>query len=615
MCGICCFIGYVPGYNHTFNGLKMLLNRGWDGVGIIGITDNNTFLTHKFACQENVNAFDTLEQYKEEYKEILGPICMHTRWAVTGSKNLDANVHPHQDYTNKFSIVHNGIIENYLEIKKMLMDEYGIKFNSQTDTEVMVNLISVLYNKHQNVELAMQEAFETLEGTWGVVLITTDQPNKMYCARHGSPLLVGFGENFMMVASEQSGFCNYVNNYICLNDSDIITLEKRDGKVYFEKQNEYIVRNVTTEIVAASPDPYPYWTLKEINEQSDSILRTMGNGSRILNDQCVQLGGLNMHQKELIELDNLIMLGCGTSYHAALFSAHVFKEISGFNTVQVIDGAEFKKYDVPKSGKTGLIFISQSGETKDLANCLSIGKDMGLVMIGVINVVDSLIAREVHCGVYLNAGKEMGIASTKAFTSQVTALYLIAIWFAQNRDINVVKREQIIEDLRRLPLQVRSTIEYSTVFSKKIAQYLQDKTSAFILGKDKCEASAKEGSLKIKEIGYLHTEAYSTSSLKHGPYALLDGNTPVILLLHNNSYLHRNLGVADEIVSRNTDLIGISDIKLDNRFKFKLKIPANKTFGELLSVIPMQLISYELAVLRGYNPDFPRNLCKSVTVD
>ena len=616
MCGICCFLGTKPGYEHVFHGLYMLLNRGFDSCGICAIDNENNFILHKYASEYNTDAFKILEEHKMKYSEITSPLIMHSRWATTGSRGESQNSHPHNDFSNRFSIVHNGIIENYLEIKNELTKEYNIIFKSQTDTEVIVNLISVLYDKCKQVEQAMQETFNRLEGTWGIVLLTTEQPNKLYCARHGSPLLIGFGEDFMMVASEQSGFCKYVNNYICLNDHDIVVLEKKDGTVNFAKQHEYNIRKVTAEVGALSPDPYPYWTIKEINEQSDALIRTIGMGSRIHGDnKNVQLGGLNRHTNELKEIDNIIMLGCGTSYHAGLFSSHIFKEISGLNLVQVIDGAEFSKYDIPKIGKTALIFISQSGETRDLSKCLEIGKDNNLLMLGVINVVDSLIAREVHCGVYLNAGKEMGVASTKAFTCQVIALYLISIWFAQNKNINELKRTKIITDLRRLPLDIKETIINSIKFSKKIAKYLQNKNSTFILGKGKSEASAKEGSLKIKEIGYLHTEAYSSSSLKHGPYAILDGNVPIILLLPKNDFLNRNLSVADEIIARKTDVIGISDIELDDRFKYKLKVSKNSTFADLLTIIPMQLIAYELAIRKGHNPDLPNNLCKSVTVD
>ena len=293
----------------------------------------------------------------------------------------------------------------------------------------------------------------------------------------------------------------------------------------------------------------------------------------------------------------------------------LFREISGFDTVQVFDGAEFSKKCIPKSGKTAILLISQSGETKDLHRCIDIAKDNNLFMIGVINVVDSLIAREVHCGVYLNAGREFAVASTKAFTSQVIVLYLIAVWFAELKNINELKRHKIIDDLRRLPLDIKNTIHNSHDLCKSIAKYLVDYNSIFILGKDNCEHVAKEGALKLKEIGYIHAEGYSSSSLKHGSYALITSGYPVLIISPNDKHFARNSGIANELKSRNAYLIGISDIDIDSKYDVQIKVPNNDTFVGLLSNMVQQLISYELAILKGHNPDYPRNLAKVITVD
>lgn len=613
MCGICGFIGYFPGFECVVNGIQMLLNRGFDSVGIGSFDENNLFLIKKFVSNNgNIDEMIKLLIQEEYCFRHAQNIQCHSRWRTCGINN-EANCHPHMDYTNRFSIVHNGIIENYSQVKAKLQLQ-GIEFKSQTDTEVIVNLISVMYDKYGNVERAMEEAFNELEGTWGVVLLTTEQPDKMYCARHGSPLLIGFGDNFMMVASEQSGFCNYVNNYICLNDHDIVVLEKKDGKVLFNKQHNYGVRKVTSELGNQTPDPYPHWTIKEINDQSDSVLRAMCMGARIQNDKCVKLGGLTQYENELKNVDNLILLGCGTSYHAGLFASYILKEISGFSSVQVFDGAEFSKYDIPKLGKTALILISQSGETKDLYRCVEIGKDNNLLMVGVINVVDSLIAREVNCGIYLNAGREVAVASTKAFTTQVVVLYMTAIWFAQIRNINDNKRMQIINDLRRLPIDIRRTIDSCDNEANETAQYLKNVTNLFLIGKGQSESIAKEGSLKIKEITYVHSEAYSSSALKHGPLSLICPEIPVIIINPNDNNFAKNQGVCEEIKSRDTPIIGISDIELDDNYKIKFIVPKNKTFRDLLCVIPIQLVAYKLAVLRGINPDFPKNLAKIISV-
>jgi len=616
MCGICAFIGYAENVENTgsqmvFDGLKMLLNRGYDSTGVCGITSKNTFQINKYASTPEMDSFELLDKHRDEYNNI-DILISHSRWAVTGIKS-GPNSHPHIDYKNRFAIVHNGIIENYLDIKKELLKK-GVTFNSQTDTEVIVNLISVIYDECHNVEHALHQAFERLEGTWGIVLISTETPNKMYCARHGSPLLIGFGDNFMMVASEQSGFYNNVNNYICLNDHDIVVLEKANGNVSFSKKHEYSVRNVTTGVITLTPDPYPHWTLKEINEQDEAVLRSICLGGRIENNTTVRLGGLTSYKSQLIDIDNLIILGCGTSYNAGLHVSHTFKKMSGFNIVQVFDGAEFNEYDLPLIGKTALMFISQSGETRDLIRCIDIGKNKNLLMIGIINVVDSYIAREVHCGVYLNAGREVAVASTKAFSTQVVVLHMIAVWFAQIRKINNIMRQSIIRDIRRLPLDIKQIINESNDISREIASYLSDKHSLFILGKGLSESIAKEGSLKIKEIGYIHSEAYSSSALKHGPFSILGNNTPVILLSFNDHNFSKNQGVCEEIKARDSYVIGISDIKLNEKYDRQIIVPKNETFRELLAVMPMQLIAYHISLAKGMDPDKPANLAKVVTV-
>jgi glutamine---fructose-6-phosphate transaminase (isomerizing) len=613
MCGICGFIGYEAGFHPVIDGLKMLENRGYDSMGICSMSAQNQFVLHKYAKRGNDSALILLEQHTDAHEQN-SVLCAHTRWSTHGPKT-DVNSHPHLCFREKFSLVHNGIIENYAEVKRWLLKK-GIPFKSQTDTEVIVNLISHIYATCGNVEESIEKALAQLEGTWGLVIMCVDTPNKLYCARHGSPLLVGFGETFMMVASEQAGFCRYVNNYICLDNHDVVTLEKKDGKVEFSTKNKYPLRQVTIKDTILTPDPYPYWTIKEIHEQVETSLRAMGMGSRIVDDKTVRLGGLSRHKQELVDIKHLILLGCGTSYYAGLHALDVFRELSGFDTVQIFDGAEFNKYDVPQSGKSGLILLSQSGETKDLHRAVELGKDLGLFMIGVINVVDSLIAREVNCGVYLNAGREAGVASTKAFTSQVIVLYLIAVWFAQQRGINEAKRIPIIEGLRRLSIDIKKTISDNNEICQDIGNYLKDTHSMFVLGKANCEAIAREGSLKIKELSYIHSEAYSSSSLKHGPFSLLEKSVPALIIAPHDENLTKNKGVMEEILARDSPLIVISDadIRQDIKATYMLIVPQNYHFSPLLAAVVIQLIAYHTAIIRGNNCDFPRNLAKSVTV-
>lgn len=604
MCGIVGFIGYDDCFKYIIHGLKMLRNRGYDSSGVSVLSSHIT--TEKFAGLDCLDKLDKLEHKFKNSSVGVG----HNRWATHGAKT-DENSHPHTDHTGRFCIVHNGIIENYNDIKKMLVNDKNIQFKSQTDTEVVVNLVSVLYDDVRCVETAFKQALDMLKGTWGLVLLCVDTPDKMYCARHGSPLLVGFTDNYAVIASEQSAFSKYVNNYVCLHDNDVITLEKSNNSILFDKSCYTVVETVGVDH-PSTPYPYPHWTIKEIYEQESSILRAVGMGGRILSSTDVKLGGLSSHSEDLIDTEHLIILGCGTSYHAGLYCLSVFRQISGFSTVQLFDGAEFSCDDIPSTGNTCFIILSQSGETKDLFNCVEIGKNKG-VTIGVVNVVDSYIAREVDCGVYLNAGREVGVASTKVFTSQVVVLHLIAVWFSQNRNVSKNKRSQIIKDLRNLHLDVKETLATTRDICKIVAEDIVASNSMFILGKGVSEAVAKEGSLKIKEISYIHAEGYSSSALKHGVYALCGHDTPVVMVAPDDKYLTKNISIIQELTSRDVNVVVISDIDIDNCGT--VIVPSNKTFTPLLAVLVVQLISYEIAVIKGHDPDTPRNLAKSVTVD
>jgi glucosamine--fructose-6-phosphate aminotransferase (isomerizing) len=627
MCGICGYLGAGDAYPCVMAGLKMLQNRGYDSAGIAAIKDGE-LIVRKNASTPTQTAIEQLSNLDTTFDGCTVAVG-HTRWATHGPKN-NVNSHPHIDYRGKFALVHNGIIENYATLKEELQAK-GIPFKSQTDTEVIVNLLSFYYAEMKQVKASLEKTLSRLEGTWGLVIICLDKPNHLYCARHGSPLLIGFGPNdeYMIVASEQSGFCGgkFVNNYICLNDSDVVVLKRKGNRVIFRPTHDsseeespkslYKLNSITADLGATTPAPYPHWMLKEICEQPASVMRAMGMGGRLDGHDSVRLGGLNDHRDDLLALNHLILLGCGTSYNAGLHVAPLFRTISGFDTVSVYDGGEFHQHDLPRSGKTGLILISQSGETKDLHRCLELVHDYSNVMtIGVINTVDSLLSREVSCGVYLNCGKEVSVAATKSLSSQILVLTMIAIWFAQNRQLHAVKRSHLIRDLRRLPRDFEDTLERTHDKCKEIAKYLHSKSTntMFILGKGVCEAIAREGALKVKEVSYLHAESYSAGALKHGPYGLLEVGTPVIMISPDDEHFTRNQGVMEEIKSRHAEPIGISDRPLQG-YKFSIEIPRNEMFRSLLAVIPLQLIAYELAILRGNNPDLPRNLAKSVTVD
>ena len=611
MCGIISIITRNNNFmDIMFDGLRQLQNRGYDSAGICSIY-NNKFILNKYASEDNTTALDKLEYHIVEHIDSSIGIG-HTRWATHGPKT-DENSHPHISSDNKFAIVHNGIIENYKYLKDYLIKE-GYTFKSQTDTEVIANLLAFTYKKHNNVIESINETIQLLEGTWGLSILCIDTPTKIYCTRHGSPLLISNNDDYVIVSSEQSGFSKFTNRFFVLKNYDICIIDKTDDKLTIKTNEHYELKN-TTIAVENSIGNYPHWTIKEIYEQIDSINNVISYGGRLRSLTEVKLGGLETHKTELLKIENLILLGCGTSYYASMLGLHYFKDLCNFNCVLSFDGAEFTEKDIPLYGTTGLILLSQSGETKDLYRCIQIAKEKGLFTIGVVNVVDSLIAREVNCGCYLNAGREVAVASTKSFTSQCILLSMIAIWFSQNKNIHNGKRLLYIKDLYNLQKDV---IDVFDGIEEKITKHIDmfNNSSCFLLGKGKSEAIAKEGALKIKEITYIHSEGYSTSSLKHGPFALLTDDFPVIIIALNDEFYAKNENAYNEIKSRNAKILFITDnISAIKEKENVILIPENRNYGEIFTVIILQLLAYKLSIARGINPDFPKNLAKVVTVE
>jgi len=598
---------------------------------------------YKYASDTAINAIHKIENFISDNNPIINEIDIqldtnngnsfsktvgiaHTRWATHGPKT-DYNSHPHISSDNKFAIVHNGIIENYKKLKQFLL-ENNYTFKSETDSEVIANLLAYEYSitghYGDNIIKSINNTIKRLEGTWGIAILCIDSPSTIYCTRHGSPLLVSTNDHFTMIVSEQSGFCGKVENYLVLKNNNLCIIDYDNSK---NKMNMNIIdidinentknvleyKQVNIQNDCFNPFPYPHWTIKEIYEQEDSALRAISLGGRINRNEKVKLGGLDDNRKILKKINNLIILGCGTSHYAGMLGINYFKELCNFNYVQNIDAAEFTEQDIPRVGVTAMILLSQSGETRDLYNCLEIGKRNNIFLIGVINIVDSMIAREVNCGCYLNAGKEVAVASTKSFTSQVIILSMIAIWFAQLHNINIEKRKKYITDLRQLNVDIKITLNSCIDRIKNYLHIFNSNKSCFLLGKGKAEAIAKEGSLKIKELARIHAEGYSTSSLKHGPFALLEEGFPVIMIAPNNSDFAKFDNTYQELISRHAKVIFITDNK-DYPTPNIIHIPINSSYFELLSVIPIQLLSYYLAIDRGLNPDMPVNLAKVVSV-
>jgi glucosamine--fructose-6-phosphate aminotransferase (isomerizing) len=620
MCGIVGYLGnYLLAKKCILSGLKLLQNRGYDSAGV-SIINEYKLKTVKYASTNNINSIDliektiksdNLEKPPPDNADLIVSSIGHTRWATHGRKT-DENAHPHHDNKNRISLVHNGIIENYETLKSELI-QYGYSFNSQTDSEIISVLIGKYLDDGFSMHAAVENTISRLTGTWALVIINSNYPNKIWITRNGSPLLLGFEDEFIMIASEQLAFNNYVNKYIVLNNNDLIEITKDVDKFDYSKNlQHYVVKNKINEPISLTPGNYDHWMIKEIMEQPDSIIRAINNGGRILDKTTVKLGGLENYKTHLIQSNHLIILGCGTSYHAGLWALDIFKRISDFDTVSIYDGAEFQEKDIPKKGQSVAIILSQSGETKDLHSCLKIINKCNILSIGVVNVADSLIARETLCGVYLNAGREVAVASTKSFTNQCIILSLIALWFSQNRNNLLEARQKIIEDIYNLYYQVTVLFNKENIEKiKTLVQCIKNSKSMFLLGKGNDEAIAKEASLKLKEVTYIHAEGYSSSSLKHGPFGLIEQDMPIIILDTRDEFREKNNSVYQEVLARGAIAIKISNVRENDG----LTVEDNKTFSGILANINIQLLSYYCAIEKGLNPDFPRNLAKVVTVD
>ena len=615
MCGIVGYLGSDPYNPYILTGLKLLQNRGYDSVGIASIQNGNLH-TIKHASNDIHNSFDLLQSAIDPSNQNNLAIG-HTRWATHGGKT-DINAHPHHDNNNRIALVHNGIIENYHELKTSLIEE-GYFFRSQTDTEVIAVIIGKYLDFGEPIDIAIRKTVEALSGTWALVMIHKDYPNKLWAIRNGSPLLIGMEDEFVMIASEQIAFGNSIKKYIVLDNHDLIEITKTERTIKYNKSiHRYAIREKLDELVELSPSNQPHWMIKEILEQPEAINRAINNGGRIEHNVSVKLGGLDANRGRLMDINHLILLGCGTSYHAGMWSMDIFKQLDIFDTVAIYDGAEFQIRDIPKKGKTAVILLSQSGETKDLHRCIQLARDYDVITIGVVNMIDSLIARETDCGVYLNAGREVAVASTKSFTNQCIVLSMIAVWFSQNRGTCLEKRRKIISDLRNISFQMQTALSDDTLIMRlrELADNLMYKTSLFLLGKGRCEAAAREGALKLKEVAYIHAEGYSSSALKHGPFALIVPSLPIIVIDVDEEYYDKNQNAVQEVLAREANVIHIVDYEStvqDGRISFLIE--KNQTFGGLLANMYVQLLSYYMAIGSGYNVDMPRNLAKVVTTE
>jgi len=622
-CGIVAFVGDEPAVPYLLEGLHILQNRGYDSAGISTLSSEGQVLTTKFASVGSTSdCIDLLSQHAPAIHNADGLGIAHTRWATHGGKT-DENAHPHSDRFDRIALVHNGTIENSSELRKELEREHGIHFKSQTDTEVIAQMIGIYLDQGTKILEAVKKTLSRLEGTWGLAIIHKDSPNQIIACRNGSPLVLGIGKGRMFVASELAAFSRHTNQYISLNDGEVAVINS-EGGVELDMTRQ---QTAPQEHIELSPAPYEHWTIKEIMEQPEAIARTLNYGARFDQDGNVKLGGLESNKERMLNVRHLMMAACGTSLFASQYGAHLLKNLRCFDTVQTIDAAEVTADSFP-AHDGGLCVTSQSGETKDTHRTLVHASQLLIPAFSVVNQVGSLIARTTNCGVYLNAGREHAVASTKAFTTQVTAMALIAGWFAQNRfakdgnigAIHSTRRAELLESIHRLPIYTGMTLLTRPQCAKIAEQLVRaDAQHMFILGKGFAESIAKEGALKIKEITYVHAEGFSGGALKHGPFALLEDGTPVVCIIMNDNHAELMRIAAQEVRARGAKTIIITDKKCLadglSEPEDTIVIPSNGPLSALLAVVPLQLIAYEMAVKKGINPDKPRNLAKAVTVD
>jgi glutamine---fructose-6-phosphate transaminase (isomerizing) len=612
MCGIVGYIGTRNCVPVILEGLRRLEYRGYDSAGIALVRNSEFFIEKKAGKVANLAA--ALGKYDGTLFATLG--MGHTRWATHGEPS-DTNAHPHLDQKKQIALVHNGIVENYQAIKSKLLRD-GHTFLGATDTEVLAHLVGVMYDECGDLTTAVRLALSQVEGTYGIVVISPKDPSRIIAARKGSPLLIGVGEGENFIASDASAIVEHTRKVVYLDDGEVADIT-RDGvrtmtidDVAVEKQ----VHQVTLELSQIERGGYDHFMLKEIHEQPETILNAM-RGRLLVEEGDVKLGGLQNVMGRLLSARRLILTACGTSWHAALVGEYMFEQIARIPT-EVEYASEFRYRDPIVNIDDVVILISQSGETADTLSALRDAKSKGATVLGIVNVVGSSIARESDGGVYAHAGPEIGVASTKAFTSQLTVLALITILLARARGMSRERGQILARELSTLPEKVESILR-ETEKIKRIAEEFKNAKNFLYLGRGANFPVALEGALKLKEISYIHAEGYPAAEMKHGPIALIDENMPVVFVVPKDGIYDKVVSNIQEVRARRGRIIAVAnedDTDIDSMAEFVIRVPRTYGFfGPILNIIPLQLLAYYMAVARGTNVDQPRNLAKSVTVE
>jgi len=627
MCGIVAYVGNRRAYPILIKGLQRLEYRGYDSAGV-GLINDKKIVTYKQAGKVS----DLVEHIGDS--DTSGSIGVgHTRWATHGPPN-QINSHPHSSSNSRFSLIHNGIIENHSSLKKVLEGK-GHVFISDTDSEVLMHLIEDVYDNgnitiendpkwdsddNNSLFKAIRVALNEVIGAYAIVVLEEGNPDEFYAARKGSPLVIGIGNNEYFVASDASPIIEYTDKVIYLNDGEVAKLNKNEEviiKTILNEEKSPYIQKLEQSLESIEKGGFDHFMLKEIYEQPKSIIDTMrGRVNPKTND--VILGGIKDHESRILAADRIIIIACGTSWHAGLIGEYLIEDLARIN-VEVEYASEFRYKKPILTDKDIVIAISQSGETADTLAALEIAKEHGALTLGICNVVGSSITRATSGGVYTHAGPEIGVASTKAFTSQVTVLTLLALRLSQLK--KTVERENynfLIKELSEVPKKIEKLLKLNDSI-KEIAKVFKEASNFLYLGRGFNFPVALEGALKLKEISYIHAEGYPAAEMKHGPIALIDNEMPIVVIATRKGNYEKVVSNIQEVKARGGRLIAIvteGDIEVKEITDYCIEIP--KCFREispLLTIIPLQLLSYHIALMRNCNVDQPRNLAKSVTVE
>lgn len=613
MCGIVGYIGAKDAYPILIKGLKRLEYRGYDSAGVALLHDGDLSV-HK--CKGKVADLETFA----ENKNLSGNVGIgHTRWATHGPPN-DVNAHPHSSGDGQLSLIHNGIIENYDVIKENLLSR-GHKFESDTDTEVLVHFIEEIHLQEKgDLFDAVRIALNEVHGAYAIVMVDLNNPREVIVAKNSSPLVIGLGENEYFIASDATPIVEYTKNVIYLEDGEIARLNLDSGiklKTVRNEDKKPYVQELEMQLEALEKGGYDHFMLKEIYEQPRSIQDCMRGRTSSAKGE-IMLGGIKDHIEEMANAHRIIIVACGTSWHAALVGEYLFEDLARI-PVEVEYASEFRYRNPVLTENDVVIAVSQSGETADTLAAIKMAKGAGATIIGICNVVGSSISRETHAGSYTHAGPEIGVASTKAFTAQVTVLTQMALLLGKHKKtIDPARYSRLLVEIEAIPEKVETALK-SDPLIQQIAEIYKNATNALYLGRGYNFPVALEGALKLKEISYIHAEGYPAAEMKHGPIALIDEEMPVFVIATNDASYEKVVSNIQEVKARKGKVVAIvtkGDRTVKNLADHVIEIPhTDDTLVPLLATIPLQLLSYHIAVLRGCNVDQPRNLAKSVTVE